>query len=47
MTYCLTEAQQILGQRARDFASEFLDPILADLDHGRIFPSVDRPAGGT
>jgi alkylation response protein AidB-like acyl-CoA dehydrogenase len=40
MTYCLTEAQQILGQRAREFAGECLDPILADLDHGRIFPKA-------
>nr|WP_294564683.1 acyl-CoA dehydrogenase family protein [uncultured Rhodopila sp.] len=40
MTYLLTEPQQILGQRAREFAFEFLDPILADLDRGQIFPKA-------
>lgn len=40
MTYSLTEAQQSLGQRAREFAIEFLDPILADLDRGQIFPKA-------
>jgi alkylation response protein AidB-like acyl-CoA dehydrogenase len=40
MNDCLTEAQQILRQRARDFASEFLDPIAADLDRGQVFPKA-------
>ena len=40
MTYPLTEAQKVLGQRAHDFAGEFLDPIVAELDRGLVFPKA-------
>jgi len=40
MNYQLTESQQILGQRAREFAAEFLDPIVAELDRGIVFPTA-------
>jgi alkylation response protein AidB-like acyl-CoA dehydrogenase len=40
MTYHLTEAQKALGQRARDFADQYFEPILADLDRGSVFPKA-------
>ena len=40
MNYQLTESQQILGQRAAEFANEFLDPIVAELDRGIVFPTA-------
>ncbi len=40
MTAHLTEAQQILVQRAHEFAEEFLEPIAAELDRGQVFPKA-------
>jgi alkylation response protein AidB-like acyl-CoA dehydrogenase len=40
MSDYLTEAQKNLGQRALEFADEFLVPILADLDRGLVFPKA-------
>jgi alkylation response protein AidB-like acyl-CoA dehydrogenase len=40
MTYPLTDAQQALGQRAHDFADAYLEPILAELDRGLVFPKA-------
>ncbi len=40
MSYYLTEAQKNPGQRAHDFADEFLVPIVADLDRGQVFPKA-------
>ncbi len=47
MNFELTEEQQLIGQSAREFAKEYLDPIAADLDHGGAFPQaiVDQLAG--
>jgi len=40
MTFDLTEEQQLIGQGARDFAKEYLDPIAVELDHSAEFPSA-------
>jgi butyryl-CoA dehydrogenase len=36
----LTEEQQLIGQSARDFAKEYLDPIAIELDHSGEFPKA-------
>jgi butyryl-CoA dehydrogenase len=38
MNFELTEEQQLIGQSARDFAKEYLDPIAVELDHSGVFP---------
>ena len=47
MSIHLTEEQELIGQSARDFAREFLDPIAVELDHTGAFPAdlVARLAG--
>lgn len=40
MNFELTEEQQLIGQSAREFAKEYLDPIAADLDHSGVFPKA-------
>jgi hypothetical protein len=40
MTYYLTGPQEALGQRAHAFADEFLEPIVAELDRGLVFPKA-------
>jgi butyryl-CoA dehydrogenase len=40
MNFELTEEQQLIGQSARDFAKEYLEPIAADLDHSGKFPKA-------
>ncbi|MDR3762951.1 MAG: acyl-CoA dehydrogenase family protein [Acidobacteriota bacterium] len=39
MSYALTEEQLLIGQSARDFAKECLDPIAAELDHSAVYPA--------
>ena len=34
MNFELTEEQQLIGQSARDFAKQYLEPIAVELDHG-------------
>ena len=38
MNFELTEEQQLIGQNARDFAKEYLEPIAVELDHTGEFP---------
>ena len=38
MNFELTEEQQLIEQSARDFAKEYLDPILSRLDETGEFP---------
>jgi butyryl-CoA dehydrogenase len=38
MNFELTEEQQLIGQSARDFAKEFLEPIAIEVDHTGNFP---------
>jgi len=38
MNFELTEEQQLIGQSARDFAKEYLEPIAVELDHTGEFP---------
>jgi butyryl-CoA dehydrogenase len=38
MNFELTEEQQLIGQSARDFAKEYLEPIAVGLDHTGEFP---------
>jgi len=38
MSMHLTEEQQLIGQSAREFAKEYLEPIAVDLDHTGAFP---------
>jgi len=38
MNFELTEEQQLIGQSARDFAKEYLEPIAVELDHTGDFP---------
>jgi butyryl-CoA dehydrogenase len=38
MNFELTEEQQLIGQSAREFAKEYLDPIAVELDHSGQFP---------
>lgn len=40
MNFELTEEQQLIGQSARDFAKEYLDPIAIELDHTGEFPKA-------
>ncbi len=40
MNFELTEEQQLIGQSAREFAKEYLDPIAADLDHSGKYPKA-------
>jgi alkylation response protein AidB-like acyl-CoA dehydrogenase len=40
MNFELTEEQQLIGQSARDFAKEYLDPIAVELDHSGEFPKA-------
>ena len=40
MSIHLTEEQQLIGQSARDFAKEYLEPIAVDLDHTGEFPAA-------
>ncbi len=40
MSILLTEEQELIGQSARDFAKENLDPIAQDLDHTGQFPAA-------
>ncbi len=40
MSILLTEEQELIGQSARDFAKEYLDPIAQDLDHTGQFPAA-------
>lgn len=40
MNFELTEEQQLIGQSAREFAKEYLEPIAADLDHSGKFPQA-------
>jgi butyryl-CoA dehydrogenase len=39
MSILLTEEQELIGQSARDFAKEYLEPIAAELDHTGRFPA--------
>jgi butyryl-CoA dehydrogenase len=39
MSILLTEEQELIGQSARDFAKEYLEPIAAELDHTGQFPA--------
>jgi butyryl-CoA dehydrogenase len=39
MSYALTEEQLLIGQSARDFAKEYIDPIVVDMDHTSEFPA--------
>jgi alkylation response protein AidB-like acyl-CoA dehydrogenase len=39
MSYTLTEEQQLIGQSAREFAKEYIEPIAAELDHSGKFPT--------
>jgi butyryl-CoA dehydrogenase len=47
MNFDLTEEQQLIGQSAREFGKEYLDPIAADLDHSGKFPKaiIEQLAG--
>ncbi|QTF08990.1 hypothetical protein HC231_14545 [Brenneria izadpanahii] len=47
MNFELNEEQRLIGQSAREFAKEYLDPIAAELDHGGEYPKeiIDRLAG--
>ncbi|CPR18798.1 acyl-CoA dehydrogenase family protein [Brenneria goodwinii] len=47
MNFELNEEQHLIGQSAREFAKEFLDPIAADLDHSGEYPRdvIERLAG--
>jgi butyryl-CoA dehydrogenase len=38
MNFELTEEQQLIGQSARDFGKEYLEPIAVELDHTGNFP---------
>lgn len=40
MNFELTEEQQLIGQSARDFAKEYLEPIAVELDHSGTFPKA-------
>ncbi len=40
MNFELTEEQQLIGQSARDFAKEYLEPIAVELDHTGNFPKA-------
>jgi alkylation response protein AidB-like acyl-CoA dehydrogenase len=40
MNFDLTEEQQLIGQSARDFAKQYLDPIAVDVDHTGEFPKA-------
>jgi alkylation response protein AidB-like acyl-CoA dehydrogenase len=40
MNIHLTEEQQLIGQSARDFAKEYLEPIALDMDRTGQFPSA-------
>ena len=40
MNFELTEEQQLIGQSAREFAKEYLDPIAVELDHKGEFPKA-------
>jgi butyryl-CoA dehydrogenase len=40
MNFELTEEQQLIGQSARDFATEYLDPIVVELDRTGAFPAA-------
>jgi acyl-CoA dehydrogenase len=40
MNFELTEEQQLIGQSARDFAKEYLEPIAVELDHSGEFPTA-------
>ena len=39
MSIFLTEEQQLIGQSAREFAREHLDPIATELDHAGVYPA--------
>lgn len=39
MSILLTEEQELIGQSARDFAKEYLEPIVVDMDHTGEFPA--------
>ncbi|WP_306600252.1 acyl-CoA dehydrogenase family protein [Geothrix sp. 21YS21S-2] len=39
MSIQLTEEQQLIGQSAREFAKEYLEPIVVDMDHTGAFPA--------
>lgn len=47
MNFELTEEQQLIGQSAREFGKEYLEPIAAELDHTGTFPKdvVKKLAG--
>src|SRR5271166_5203339 len=40
MTFELTEEQVLIGQSARDFAKEHIEPIAVELDHTAEFPTA-------
>ncbi|BDU78363.1 acyl-CoA dehydrogenase family protein [Mesoterricola sediminis] len=40
MDFLLTEEQQLIGQAAREFAREALDPLAAALDHDGAYPAA-------
>jgi butyryl-CoA dehydrogenase len=40
MNINLTEEQALIGQSAREFAKEYLDPIAVDLDHSGKYPDA-------
>jgi butyryl-CoA dehydrogenase len=40
MNFELTEDQQLIGQDARDFGKEYLEPIAVELDHSGEFPKA-------
>jgi butyryl-CoA dehydrogenase len=39
MSIHLTEEQELIGKNARDFAKEYLDPIVAELNETGVFPA--------
>jgi butyryl-CoA dehydrogenase len=39
MNFELTEEQQLIGQSAREFGKEYLEPIAAEMDHTGEFPA--------
>ncbi|HXP95195.1 MAG TPA: acyl-CoA dehydrogenase family protein [Telmatospirillum sp.] len=47
MNFELTDEQRLIGQSARAFAKEYLDPIAADLDHSGTYPKaiIEQLAG--
>lgn len=39
MSYALTEEQQLIQQSAREFATEYVEPVAAEIDHTGAYPA--------